>query len=97
MYDLLNKVSIVELKTFKDIEKNGTVKIEYENGEPLNDYYDTFRYLEYLGLLDRKSRREVETEVDARYNSSTATSSLDEIDFFSLSFFGECFVEFIKE
>jgi len=97
MYDLLNKMSIIDIKILKDIEKKETVKVEYNNGEPLNDYYDTFRYLEYLGLLDRKSRKEVETEVDARYNSSMATSSLNEIDFFSLSYFGECFVKFIKE
>jgi len=97
MYDLLNKMSIIDIKTLKEIEKEETVEVKYENGEPLNDDYNTFRYLEYLGLLDRTSRKEVETKVNAMFDSSTAKSSLSEIDFFSLSYFGECFIKFIKE
>lgn len=109
MYDLLNKISPLELYILKKFNNNKNITIDYEDRNNEESDYDDIRYLQSLGLLYVNVNRDLDIQISTEkritqdekhsgedYNSE-ADPVLEEKETFYLSCFGEDFVKFIEK
>lgn len=111
MYDLLNKIDLLHVKLLKNIQSVGANGLEiYEdkkgeygiNMDKKHDDYNEIKYLEYLGLVEITSYRELESEKelegdreDGFHETGRLLYSLKQIEGAYLTSFGEKFINYL--
>lgn len=104
LYNLLNLLSNYHFYILKNIQNKKFIVVKNSEWNEIESNYDEIKYLQSLGLLCVEQKHSIENDIQTEERndehggySTTADSFLDIEETYSLSVFGEDFLNFIKK